>query len=93
MRKINAFKLGLVIGAVFGLSHLIWAALVAVGWAQGVLDFALWAHFIGPAPRIEPFAIGTAAILVVVTSAVGFVIGVLLGTIWNWLHRRQSTGG
>jgi thiamine transporter ThiT len=93
MHKINGFKLGVAIGAVFGLSHLIWATLVAVGWAQAVLDFALRAHFIGPAPKIELFAIGTAATLVVVTSAAGFVIGVLLGAIWNWLHRSQPTGG
>jgi hypothetical protein len=31
MLKINALKLGLVVGAVVGLLHLAWSALVAVG--------------------------------------------------------------
>lgn len=91
MRKINAMKLGLAFGAVLGLWHLGWAVLVAAGWAQAVIDFVLWVHFIKPVLQVGAFVPTTAIILIVVTSAVGFVIGVVLGAVWNWLHRADAS--
>jgi len=87
MQKINPVKLGLALGGVVGLWHLCWAVLVAVGWAQPVLDFLLWMHFIEPAFHVGPFAATTAFVLVAVTGAVGFVGGLFLAAAWNWLNR------
>jgi hypothetical protein len=92
MQKINALNLGLALGAVVGLWHVCWAVLVALGWAQALIDFILWMHFINPVLHVGPFVPGTAAILIVVTSATGFVAGYLLATAWNWLHRGPAAG-
>ena len=87
MRAIDPIKTGLVLGALSGGLHLCWALLVAAGWAQAVVDFVLWMHFIKPIYVIAPFAIATAAVLVVVTACTGFVIGLLFAFLWNHFHR------
>jgi len=79
-----------VLAAVTGGFHLGWAVLVALGWAQPIIDFIFWAHFIKPIYLIEPFEIGRAVILLVLTSAVGFAIGAAFALIWNALHKERS---
>lgn len=87
MRAIDPIKTGLVLGALLGGWHFCWALLVAAGWAQAVVDFVLWMHFIKPIYVIAPFAVGTAAVLVVVTACAGFVVGFLFAFLWNHFHR------
>ncbi len=62
--------------------------LVALGWAQPVIDFIFWMHFIKPIYKIEPFEIGRAVILILVTAAVGFVFGFVFALVWNGLHSK-----
>ena len=85
--RINIGKAGLVLGAVIGGWHLCWSMLVALQLAQPVIDFVFWMHFIKPIYVIEPFEIVRAAILVIVTAGVGFVIGSVFALIWNALHK------
>ena len=80
-------KVGLVVAAVFGAWHLCWSFLVAVGWAQVAADFIFWIHFIKPVYVVEPFAIGRAAILLVVAAAIGFVFGVTCAAVWNAMRK------
>ena len=84
---ISVGKSGLVLGIVMGLYHLCWSALVASGWAQRVIDFVFWMHFIKPIYVIEPFEIARAGILLVVTTGIGIVIGAAFALIWNALHK------
>ena len=91
MRKVNVISFGLALGGVVGLWHLCWIALVALGWAQAVIDFVFRVHFIQPALHVEPFVPATAAILIVLATAAGFTAGVVLATAWNWLQRRSPT--
>jgi hypothetical protein len=51
-----------------GFWHAVWAALVAFGFAQPIVDFIFWMHFIKPVYTIGPFNIGTALVLIAVTS-------------------------
>lgn len=85
--KINLNKAGLVFGALLGGWHLSWAILVAIGWAQTLIDFVFWLHFIKPVYVIEPFSIGRAIGLVAFTAAMGFAIGWLFALVWNRAHR------
>ena len=88
--QMNVWKVGSVLGLVLGGWHLCWSILVALRWAQPVVDFVFWMHFVKPLYVIEPFAIGRAVILIVVTAALGFVIGLVFASIWNGLHPRSQ---
>jgi len=84
----NPSKIGLVIPALMGGWHVAWSLLVLIGWAQPILDFIFWAHMIKPvyfAKRFDPMA---AVVLIVITSAIGYVFGFPGAVIWNRLHRR-----
>ena len=81
--KIMPVQVGLVFGLLLGLFHAFWAALVAAGWAQSILDFIFWAHFISPPYHIEAFDLGRAAILVGVTFTIGLIMGMVGTDIWN----------
>ena len=84
---VNPNKVGLVIGALIGGWHVLWALLIALGWAQPIIDFIFWAHMIKPIYVINGFDLAAALTLVVITSVIGYVFGLLGGIIWNRVHR------
>ena len=87
MGRIEPNRAGFVFGALMGSWHLLWSVLVALGVAQPLIDFIFWIHFIKPVYVIEPFAFLRAAILVLVTAAIGYVTGFVFAVLWNRLHR------
>lgn len=86
MKAIHPIKAGVTLGALFGGWHLCWAALVAAGWAQPFIDFVFWMHFIKPVYVVGPFSLGVALVLIAVTTIIGFIVGFVFSTLWNWLH-------
>jgi len=79
----NPFRLGLVFGVVLALCHAAWAFMVALGWAQGILDFVFWAHFIDPPYHVTAFDLSRALVLISLTFAVGLILGTVGGALWN----------
>ncbi len=83
--RLNANMVGMVLGTVFGGAHLGWALLVAGGYAQGLLDWIFSLHFLDNPYIVADFSMQTAVMLVVVTFAVGYVLGWFFTMVWNWL--------
>lgn len=78
---------GLALGCLLGGMHLLWALLVASGFAQPVMDFIFWLHFIRPVYVIEGFNLARAAGLVALTGVIGYAMGATFALLWNRLHR------
>ena len=72
-------KAGLALGGLLGILHL--------GWAQPLINFIFWLHFIKPIYLIEPFNAGTAALLVAITALSGYGMGFIFALLWNRFHR------
>jgi hypothetical protein len=85
---ISPVMTGLVFAALIGLWHLSWSILVALGWAQSVVDFVFWMHFLKPPYVVQPFSLATALVLLAVTLSLGFVIGSIFAVLWNWIRKR-----
>jgi hypothetical protein len=60
MVKIRPVKTALIFAILLGGWHLAWSLLVATGWAQPLIDFIFWIHFIQPVYAIQKFNIGIA---------------------------------
>ncbi len=87
METISPNKAGIVLGLLLGGWHALWAALVALGWAQEIANFIFWIHMIKPVYVVEEFRLWIALILVAVTSCIGYIMGSILAALWNWIHR------
>lgn len=80
-------RAGLVLGLLLGGFHLFWTMLVAVGWAQPVMDFIFWLHLIRPVYVVEAFDVLRAGGLVLLTGAIGYATGGAFALLWNRFHR------
>ena len=87
---LNPIRTGLAVGLVLGLWHAGWALLVALSWAQPLLDLVLRLHFIRLNIEIQGFDLNTAAQLVGLTFAIGALIGLVFAWVWNALHRADD---
>lgn len=84
---IDPVKTGYVVGAFIGGWHLVWSILVALGWAQALINFILWMHMINLPYVVGAFDFTAATTLVVVTAISGCVFGYLFALLWNRMHR------
>jgi hypothetical protein len=87
MPTLNPNKTGIVLGTFLGGWHAMWAAFIALGWAQAIIDFVFFIHMIKPVYMIGPFILWIALTLIAVTGAIGYIGGFVLAALWNWLHR------
>lgn len=90
MRHLSPAKAAISVGTVFGLWHLMWVMLVAVGIAKPILDYILRLHFLQFDYALASFAISTAVTLVALTFAIGALFGLVFALVWNWLSAKPE---
>ncbi|WP_242918067.1 hypothetical protein [Caulobacter sp. CCUG 60055] len=81
--RISLLSAGGTLALFVGLGHLAWALMVAIGWAEPLLDLIFRLHFLTVQLSVAPFDLGRALALVGLTAFGGFVSGCLLAAIWN----------
>jgi ABC-type Fe3+ transport system permease subunit len=86
MNTLHSHTTGLALGSFFAVVHLLWALLVAAGWAQWTLDWIFRLHFITPPYTVGSFSLMLAIGLIVMTFIVGYVLGWVFAMIWNKVH-------
>jgi len=84
---INPIKLGFTIGSLAAILHIGWALVVAAGFGQTLVDFALRIHFFTPNTQVEPFELGRALVLIAVSFSGALIMATLGGAIWNAFNR------
>ena len=81
---INPVKAGLALGGLVGGLHLVWSVLIALGWAQALVNFSQWVHMISVPVVVEPFDLTAAITVILVATAIGYVLGYAFAKIWNY---------
>ncbi|MBW3002269.1 hypothetical protein KY338_03860 [Candidatus Woesearchaeota archaeon] len=84
----NANKIGLTLGSLLALVHLVWAILVRLGFGDNILGGLMRLHFISSPVAIAPFKIGTAIFLIIVTFVAGYVLGWLFAHFYNYYDKK-----
>ena len=81
--KFDPKTVGLYCGGLIGFCELIWVIMVALGLAQGWLNFIFGLHFLDSPLHVRAFNGLTAIALVVMTFVVGYVFGWVATWVWN----------
>lgn len=90
---IDPTNTALSVGAFVGGWHLVWSILVALGWAQGLVDFVLWMHMVNLPYVVKAFDFSAAIVLIAVTAIAGGVFGYIFARIWNKMHGDMHSAG
>jgi len=85
--KLDPHKAGLSLGLFIGGLHTVWSLLVALGFAQTLMNWSLAWHMVSSPATVAPFSLTNAVTLVIVTALIGYGMGYAFATIWNKVHK------
>ncbi len=85
---LNPNKIGLTLGSLAALAHLIWAIIIKLGFGGNILGGIMRLHFISAPVAITPFKIGTAIFLIIAAFVGGYVLGWLFAFFWNYYDKK-----
>ena len=83
----NQKNLGLVLGSFAALVHLVLSVLIAIGWAQPLLDFIYHMHSLTNPFKVGSFDLVRSLGLVIITFCVGYIVGNVFSLLWNKFHK------
>ena len=81
-------KVALTLGCFVALVHLVWLILVGLNLANPWMSWILGLHFLNNPFRLQPFDYATAIVLIVVTGILGYVVGWVFASVWNWVNKK-----
>jgi len=84
---LNQNKVGVALGGFLALFHAVWSLLVALGFAQALLDFVFMIHMMVNPVTVKEFNFGLTVGLVILTAVVGYVFGWVFAWLYNQAHR------
>lgn len=90
MKEVNPKQTALFLGTFVSLIHIVWSVLVLLGFAQILVDFIYWLHFLNNPFSVQSFEVSRALILIVITFCVGFGVGFVAGSLWNTVLKKIS---
>ena len=79
----NLFRTSIVGGLCLASFHMFWALLVAIGWAQPLMDIVFKLHMLNSPFKVQPFDILLAFGLIGIT----FAIGCFYGAVFYFIKR------
>ena len=83
MNHLNIHKTALAFGTFTGLVHLVWSVLIALGWAEPLMSFALRMHSLNNPYTISAFDLTRSVELVILTAVIGYIVGTVFAHVWN----------
>lgn len=90
MEKLSKAKTGLALGLFLAVVHAAWAILVALGVAQGLIDWVTEMHMMDNPYIVFDFSLGAAIGLLVLTFVIGYVLGWVFAALWNSLRKSSQ---
>jgi len=82
-------KVALSVASFVVLVHLIWVILVGLNLANPWIAWLLGLHFLNNPFRFQPFDYATAIVLIIVTGILGYAVGWVFATVWNWVDKKK----
>ncbi len=87
MHKLDQGKVGLALGSLVAIVHLVWSLLVWGGVAKQMVGTALSLHFLSVPVSVLDFSASTAAYLIIATFVGGYLVGFVFASLWNWFEK------
>lgn len=84
--SVNTNKLGLVFAVLMGGVHVIWSIVVFFGLGQPLLNFIFWAHMVSVPFHVGLFSMTASLSLIAIMSALGYLVGCIVGMVWNKVY-------
>ncbi len=83
----SLFRTSIIGGLCLASIHFFWAILVALGWAQPLMDFIFKLHMLNSPFQVQPFSGMLALGLIIITFLIGFFYGLIFYLVKNKLYK------
>ena len=84
----NKNRMGLALGSISALFHLLWIIAVAAGSGKILADWLHNMHFIADIHIINEFTIATAFVGVLLAFISGYISGYIFSAFWNFFGKK-----
>lgn len=89
MNILHQHTVGLAVGTTAAIIHAVLAFIVALmpQAAQALIEGNIALHFLSVPVQVLPFTLGGAMMLVIVAFIVGYIVGRVFASVYNWVAK------